>query len=184
MIIDNEEEAENEKLIGDYSIYWYRYKIDNSTKDPLAGVYWNIIPEGIHNDKIFVENKDSEKNELIYILEENPEGKYAKVNDAEDGALILATDKNTIKYNVTIYSEGRRYNDTSPDELENPFEYTFGPNELLSREKIKAILVRNEWKEVLTEGKGDDNNTYVHFEDASKYYESNELVYENANPAS
>lgn len=184
LIIDNEEEAENEKLIGDYSIYWYRYKIDNSTKDPLAGVYWNIIPEGIHNDKIFVENKDSEKNELIYILEENPEGKYAKVNDAEDGALILATDKNTIKYDVTISSEGKRYNDTSPDELENPFEYTFGPNELLSREKIKAILVRNEWKEVLTEGKGDDNNTYVHFEDASKYYESNELVYENANPAS
>lgn len=186
LIIDNEKEAADDKyktLTGDYSIYWYRYKIDNSAKDPLAGVYWNIIPEGIHNDKIFVENKDSEKNELIYVLEENPDGKYAKVNDAEDGALILATDKNTIKYDVTIYS-GERYNDTSPDELEESFEYTFGPNELLSREKIKAILVRNEWKEVLTEGKGDDNNTYVHFEDASKYYESNELVYENANPAS
>lgn len=186
LIINNEEEAEDEKykaLTGDYSIYWYRYKIDNSAKDPLAGVYWNIIPEGIHNDKTFVENIVSEKNELTYILEEKSDGKYAKVNDAEDGALILATDKNTIKYDVTIYTE-KRYNDTLPDELEESFEYTFGPNELLSREKIKAILVRNEWKEVLTEGKGDDNNTYVHFEDASKYYESNELVYENANPAS
>lgn len=186
LIIDNKEEAEDEKnkiLTGDYSIYWYRYVIDNSAEDPLAGVYWNIIPEGIYNDKVFVENKESEKNELTYVLEENPEGKYAKVNDAENGALILATDKNAIKYDIKIYP-GKRYNDTSSDVLEEPFEYTFGPNELLSREKIKAILVRNEWREVLTEGKDDDDNIYVHFEDASKYYESNELVYENANPAS
>lgn len=181
LIIDNKEEAAaNENLTGDYSIYWYRYKIDNSAKDPLAGVYWNIIPKGIHNNKVFFENEKSEKNELMYVLEENPEGKYAKVNDAEDGALILATPDNEIKYDVKIYSE-KRYNGT---ESEDPFTYTFGPNELLSREKIKAILVRNEWKEVLTEGKGDDDNIYVHFEDASKYYESNELVYENANPAS
>ena len=181
LIIDNKEEAAaNKNLTSDYSIYWYRYKIDNSAKDPLAGVYWNIIPKGIHNNKVFLENKKSEKNELIYVLEENPEGKYAKVNDAEDGALILATPDNEIKYDVKIYSE-KRYNGT---ESKDPFTYTFGPNELLSREKIKAILVRNEWKEVLTEGKGDDDNIYVHFEDASKYYESNELVYENANPAS
>ena len=114
------------------------------------------------------------------MLEENPKGKYAKVNDAEDGALILATPDNEIKYDVKIYSE-ERYSGT---ESEDPFTYTFGPSELLSKEKIKAILVRNEWKEVLTEGKGDDDNIYVHFEDVSKYYESNELVYENANPAS
>lgn len=189
LIIDNKEEAGNETykdLIGDYSIYWYRYKIDNSEKDPLAGVYWNIIPERIYNDKTFIENGESEKNELMYALEENPKGKYAKVNDdAENGALILATPDNKIKYDVVEILSGKRYSsDTSPDKQEEPFEYTFGPNELLSREKIKAILVRNEWKEVLTEGKGDDSNIYVHFEDASKYYESNELVYENANPAS
>lgn len=181
LIIDNKEEAAtNENLTSDYSIYWYRYKIDNSAKDPLAGVYWNIIPKGIHNNKVFLKNEKSEKNELMYVLEENPEGKYAKVNDAKDGALILATPDNKIKYDVKIDSE-KRYNGT---ESEDPFTYTFGPNELLSREKIKAILVRNEWKEILTEGKGDDDNIYVHFEDASKYYESNELVYENANPAS
>lgn len=189
LIIDNKEEAANktyEDLIGDYSIYWYRYKIDNSEKDPLAGVYWNIISERIYNDKTFIENGESEKNELMYALEENPKGKYAKVNDdAENGALILATDKNKIKYDVVEILSGKRYSsDTVLDEQEEPFEYTFGPNELLSREKIKAILVRNEWREVLTEGKDDDDNIYVHFEDASKYYESNELVYENANPAS
>lgn len=181
LIIDNKEEAAtNKNLTGDYSIYWYRYKIDNSAKDPLAGVYWNIIPKGIHNNKVFFENEESEKNELMYELEENPEGKYAKVNDAKDGALILATPDNKIKYDVKIQSE-ERYSGT---ESKDPFTYTFGPSELLSKEKIKAILVRNEWKEVLTEGKGDDSNIYVHFEDASKYYESNELVYENANPAS
>ena len=189
LIIDNKEEAGNETykdLIGDYSIYWYRYKIDNSEKDPLAGVYWNIIPERIYNDKIFIENGESEKNELMYALEENPKGKYAKVNDdAENGALILATPDNKIKYDVVEILSGKRYSsDTVLDKQEEPFEYTFGPNELLNREKIKAILVRNEWREVLTKGKGDDDNIYVHFEDASKYYESNELVYENANPAS
>ena len=38
----------------------------------------------------------------MYELEENPKGKYAKVNDAKDGALILATPDNKIKYDVKI----------------------------------------------------------------------------------
>ena len=207
-VVDTFKETEELELEDHYSIYWYRQEISDKANDSLAGVYWNIIPNGVYNDKEFVhkevqktqkdpqtgeeklvETEDENGNkipamtvlpELIYSLYEDSEGRYAKKDDLENGALILATEKNTKKYNVELHTRSR-YSSEYPD-MVNPFEYAFAPDELISSEQIKAVLVRNEYKEVQTVGEGQDMDIYVHFEDASKYFKSKEVVYTNANP--
>ena len=209
-VVDTVEEAEDLGLEDHYSIYWYRQEISDKANDNLAGVYWNIIPEGIYNDNQYIRKKiqktkynpDTDENELVFEEDENgnqipvmtilpelmygldpdPDGRYAKKDDKEDGDLILATEKNTQKYNVKLQINPRY--DVNYSSMEKPYQYSFSPSELLSQEQIKAILVRNEYKEVQTPGEKTDMDIYIHFEDASKYFEAKEVAYINANPGS
>jgi hypothetical protein len=53
---------------------------------------------------------------------------------------------------------------------EDPFKYTFAPDKLLEREKIKAVLVYNDYTQ-------SEYEEEVIFTDTSLYYESNEIEF-------
>ena len=59
---------------------------------------------------------------------------------------------------------------------EDPFKYTFAPDKLLEREKIKAVLVYNDYTQ-------SEYEEEVIFTDTSLYYESNEIEFQNSQPA-
>lgn len=61
-------------------------------------------------------------------------------------------------------------------EGEDPFKYTFAPDKLLEREKIKAVLVYNDYTQ-------SEYEEEVIFTDTSLYYESNEIEFQNSQPA-
>ena len=167
-IIDTLKEAEEEK---NYSIYWYRYRI-GASEDELAGAFWELLDAGAYNDNISYD----------YELVEDPNGKYAY----KGSKLILADSDNEEekRYRMRIKTTpgtGRYENEISTSD---PYNISFAPDKLLNREKIKAILVKYEFEEIQEIDENDSNIVYITFKLSPKIYESNEIIFENANPAS
>jgi hypothetical protein len=110
------------------------------------------------------------------------DGKYTY----KDSKLILANSdtKQEDKYKMEIKVESGtgRYDDEKS--TEDPFNISFAPDKLLNREKIKAILVKYEFEEIQEVDENDSDIVYITFELSPKIYESNEIIFENANPAS
>lgn len=167
-IIDTLKEAEEEK---NYSIYWYRYRI-GASEDELAGAFWELLEAEVYNDNISYE----------YELVEDPNGKYTY----KGSKLILADSDNVEdkRYRMQIKTETE--DDSGDDEKppKDPFNISFAPDKLLNREKIKAILVKYKFEEIQEVDENDSNIVYITFKLSPKIYESNEIIFENANPAS
>ena len=166
-IIDTLDEAKEKN----YSVYWYRYRI-GASEDELAGAFWELLDAGAYNDNISYD----------YELVEDPNGKYTY----KDSKLILADSDNVAgqRYKMKIKTTpgtGRYENEISTS---NPYNISFAPDKLLSREKIKAILVKYEFEEIQEVDENDSNIVYITFKLSPKIYESNEIIFENANPAS
>ena len=166
-IIDTLDEAKEKN----YSVYWYRYRI-GASEDELAGAFWELLDAGAYNDNINYE----------YELVEDPHGKYAY----KGSKLILADSDNAEekRYRMKIKTTpgtGRYENEISTS---NPYNISFAPDKLLNREKIKAILVKYEFEEIQEVDENDSNIVYITFKLSPKIYESNEIIFENANPAS
>ena len=166
-IIDTLDEAKEKN----YSVYWYRYRI-GASEDELAGAFWELLDAGAYNDNISYE----------YELVEDPNGKYTY----KDSKLILADSDNMEdkRYRMQIKTTtgtGRYENEISTS---NPYNISFAPDKLLNREKIKAILVKYEFEEIQEVDENDSNIVYVTFKLSPKIYESNEIIFENENPAS
>lgn len=145
--------------------------------------------------EVFVYKKDEYGNDTTEIeQEEAPELKYNLIEDnsgryykTADNKLAIATDdilkdSSIQKYQVEMVLEPV-YNFSEDDDLDEPFRYVFGPNELLSEEKIKAVLKCRKYEEVLTPDEKDETIQYVSFKESYDIYESNELLFENKNPA-
>ena len=145
--------------------------------------------------EVFVYKKDEYGNDTTEIeQEEAPELKYTLIEDNSgryyktvDNKLAIATDdilkdSSIQKYQVEMVLEPV-YNFSEDDDLNEPFRYLFGPNELLSEEKIKAVLKCRKYEEVLTPDEKDETIQYVSFKESYDIYESNELLFENKNPA-
>lgn len=145
--------------------------------------------------EVFVYKKDEYGNDTTEIeQEEAPELKYNLIEDnsgryykTADNKLAIATDdilkdSSIQKYQVEMVLEPV-YNFSEDDDLDEPFRYIFGPNELLSEEKIKAVLKCRKYEEVLTPDEKDETIQYVSFKESYDIYESNELLFENKNPA-
>ena len=166
-IIDTLDEAKEKN----YSVYWYRYRI-GASEDELAGAFWELLDAGAYNDNISYD----------YELVEDPNGKYTY----KDSKLILANSDNVEdkRYRMQIKTTpgtGRYENEISTS---NPYNISFAPDKLLSREKIKAILVKYEFEEIQEVDENDSNIVYITFKLSPKIYESNEIIFENENPAS
>ena len=166
-IIDTLDEAKEKN----YSVYWYRYRI-GASEDELAGAFWELLDAGAYNDNI----------SYGYELVEDPNGKYTY----KDSKLILADSDNAEekRYRMKIKTTpgtGRYENEISAS---NPYNISFAPDKLLSREKIKAILVKYEFEEIQEVDENDSNIVYITFKLSPKIYESNEIIFENVNPAS
>lgn len=145
--------------------------------------------------EVFVYKKDEHGNDTTEIeQEEAPELKYNLIEDNSgryyktlDNKLAIATedileDSSIQKYRAEMNLE-TVYNFSEADDLDEPFKYLFGPNELLSEEKIKAVLKCRKYEEVLTPDEKDETIQYVTFKESYDLYESNELLFENKNPA-
>ena len=201
------DEMDEVKENDDFSVYWYKYAINNNPSDPILGkTYWEIIPEAIYNDKKYVHKKepdtDKELEELDFILLEDDNGRYCIKSDAENGEninirktdnseeikkgyVILMDEKrhsDEQKYSVEILTE--KVYDTYPNTLSNPFEYTFYPDGLLRSEQVKTVLKRHSYEEKLTADEDDVFVDRVSFIDSYDFYESNSLEFKNSNPAS
>lgn len=134
------------------------------------------------NDTTEIEQEEAP--ELVYTLIKDNNGRYYTT---ADNKLAIATedileDSSIQKYRVEMNLE-TVYNFSEADDLDEPFKYLFGPNELLSEEKIKAVLKCREYEEVLTPDEKDETIQYVTFKESYDLYESNELLFENKNPA-
>ena len=190
------------------SIYWYRYVIDNSNPDPILGKgFWQLIPGAVYQDKKYVYKQqqkmqyDYDSNKKIPVVDENKKPimensewlDYELIEDKDSGQYYIINDKlavvedpnkllpNTMRYNK-ILKEETVYDEST--ELKEPFKYfDFGPNELLDQEKIKAVLQIRSFEEVITEDEEDKDIKYIAFKGEQKIYESNELIFENKNPA-
>ena len=166
-IIDTLDEAKE----NNYSVYWYRYRI-GASEDELAGAFWELLDAGAYNDNISYD----------YELVEDPNGKYAY----KGSKLILADSDNAEekRYRMKIKTTpgtGRYENEISTSD---PYNISFAPDKLLNREKIKAILVKYEFEEIQENDENDSNIVYITFKLSPKIYESNEIIFENENPAS
>lgn len=166
-IIDTIDEAKE----NNYSVYWYRYRI-GASEDKLAGAFWELLDEGAYNDNI----------DYSYELIKDPDGKYTYNKNKQ---LILANSdtkqEDRYKMEIKIGLGDGRYDDEKS--TEDPFNIKFAPDKLLNREKIKAILVKHEFEEIQEVDENDSNIIYITFKSSPKIYESNEIIFENANPA-
>lgn len=137
-----------------------------------------IGPDGNLTNVIVME--DTER--LEYTLIQDNNGRYTK-DGGDKLILALPTTAAADRYKIEIKTEPVYDSSLAKPTLVNPFIYNFGPNELLDYEKIKVVLQQHQYEEVQTPDEDNPDIVYIHFIDAYDRYISNELVFENENPA-
>lgn len=178
-------EGINEESVRLYTLNKLTYSTTEAEEKTILLKYFVPKPDGTYTiideiGDINIDEEDDKKSEVVE--EEKTNGTETAEDDNKE------TKKETVK--VTIHWYRYKMDNGIEDSIagifweeiqRNLFNYNFTPNKELSREKIKVIY------EVITEieedVKNEDGTTEKKTTTTSKYLESNELVFENADAA-